>query len=91
VKRPQHWTQECPACEGAGVTQDIDYDDGDKRLVVVRCEYCDGSGRLTSCDECDEVMSLPEAETTGYRCTACVVRHEIGDASAEAARLRRTG
>ncbi len=65
------WIEQCPACEGYGHTTDVDYDDDDKRLVVVMCEFCEGSGQLANCVACDEIMSAPEADSRGYVCAHC--------------------
>lgn len=89
MKRPLHHTNHCTDCDGLGRTRDEDYDEHGSRIIMVRCEACDGSGLLTDCDRCGEVISLPEAEQGSYVCTACRVGLEQGDAEAEIARIRR--
>jgi len=86
---PQHHVHTCTACDGAGLTQDVDYDEGGAVHCSVRCEACDGSGLTTSCDRCDEVMPVTEAELGGYICGPCRAGLERGDAAAEIARIRR--
>jgi RecJ-like exonuclease len=87
----QRWVEECPSCEGRGETLDVDYDDGDKRLILVTCEYCDGSGELANCVACDEIMPAPEAERNAFLCGGCVERLNGRDAEDETAELRRAG
>lgn len=89
---PQRWIHDCTECDGAGRTQDVDYDDDGCAIYVnVRCEACDGSCQITSCSKCDECMPLSEAEQNGYVCGPCAAGLERGDALEEIARVRRTG
>jgi len=91
MRRPQHATSSCQACEGAGRGLSEEWEGDGMRVVSVRCEGCDGAGLTTSCDACDEVLSLPEAEQNGYVCGPCAADHERGDARAEIARIGRAG
>lgn len=90
MKHPLHHAHDCTDCGGFGLTEDADYDeDGLIYRKNVRCEGCDGCGMTTSCDRCDEVMPVSEAEMLSYVCGPCRAGVEQGDASAEMARLRR--
>ena len=90
ARQPVRHVQACQVCDGSGRTLDEDYDpEYGARIVPVPCEGCDGTGWLADCAICDEPMPLTEAEQNGYRCTACVVAAEVGDAEAEMSRIRR--
>lgn len=91
----RHWTPPpshgCDACEGRGRTFDLDEDEYGPIRTVTRCESCEGSGSLTHCVRCGDVMSVPAAELASYRCGPCTRELEIGDYENESARLRRCG
>lgn len=89
MKHPIHHVNECPDCNGEAGTYQDDWDSEAPRMVWVACEGCANSGQVTSCDRCDEVMALPEAELLGYVCGPCRADVEMGDARAEARRISR--
>lgn len=70
--QPQHHVDHCGACGGAGRTLERDWDDEDQPVSIsATCEGCDGSGEVTSCDECDCEIPVTVAELNGYVCGPC--------------------
>ncbi len=88
-KRPLHNVQECPACDGVGHIQDEDFDEHGRHLINVRCDVCDGAGKLVDCNDCLEPAPATEFELNSGYCGACAADRVRGDAEAERARVRR--
>ncbi len=67
---------DCSSCDGRG---GVLVEEPGEPTTCWRCEDCGHSGQTTSCRECADPMSLPEAEESGYRCALCLDaedRHE---------------
>lgn len=80
---------DCAYCEGRGSHLSQDWDEYGRIAIRVKCEGCDGSGMTGICQWCFGPKSLPELESCSGFCGGCAARLEMGDASAEMARLTR--
>ena len=78
-------THDCTDCDGRG---GVDVIEPDEPVHWWACEGCGASGRTTSCSDCGDPMSLPEAEFFSYRCVACRSYWSESDYQAELAALR---
>lgn len=58
----------CTDCDGLGGAR---VEEPGEPSSWWKCEGCDGSGETTSCRDCADPMSRPEAEEHGYRCVVC--------------------
>lgn len=63
--RPVHCCTDCDGRGGAHV------EEPGEPTSWWRCEGCGGSGETTSCRDCGDPMSRPDADADGWRCALC--------------------
>lgn len=83
--RPVHG---CTDCDGAG---GLRVEEPGEPTGWWKCEGCDGSGAMTSCEDCGDPMSVPEAEAHSGHCVHCRAYWDERDYQAEVESLRRMG
>lgn len=78
----------CTACDGR---KGLLVEEPGEPPALWRCEGCDASGLTTSCRECGDPMSVPEAETHGYCCVICRADAAYSERDRAIEELRRWG
>jgi hypothetical protein len=78
----------CTDCDGRGGAH---IEEPGEPTSWWKCEGCDASGETTSCRECSDPMSRPEAEEHGYCCVACRALESYYEREVAVEVLRRMG